>query len=78
MSGAFTIRLDEETLTAVDALSRRTERSRNWIVRQAIKDYVELQNWQEARIDEGLSALDNLDFASPEEVERVLRKYSKS
>ncbi len=36
MSAAFTIRLDETTLGAVDKLAEKTERSRNWLVAKSL------------------------------------------
>ncbi len=45
MSAAFTVRLDESTLVALDRLAEKTERSRNWLVARAIEDYVALNAW---------------------------------
>ena len=76
MPAAFTVRLDEDTLTALDRLAERTERSRNWLVSRAIEDYVLLNEWQIAKIEEGIADADRGDFASDEEMNRIRRKFS--
>lgn len=76
MPAAFTVRLDEDTLTALDRLAERTERSRNWLVSRAIEDYVLLNEWQIAKIEEGIADADRGDFASDEEMGRIRRKFS--
>jgi predicted transcriptional regulator len=46
MPAAFTVRLDETTLQALDRLAEQTECSRNWLAAKAIEDYVALNSWQ--------------------------------
>ncbi len=58
MSAAFTVRLDEATLGALDALAEKTERSRTWLVTKAIEDYVALNAWQIGKIEAGVAAAD--------------------
>jgi predicted transcriptional regulator len=77
MTVGFTVRLEKEAVEAIDALAKRTDRSRNWIVNQAVRDYVELQSWQEARIDEGLRAMERGEFASEDEVREALSRHGK-
>lgn len=75
MTAAFTIRLDEETLAALDRLAEATERSRNWLVARAVQDYVALNEWQVGRIEEGIQAADAGDFSSDEDIARIRAKY---
>lgn len=75
MTAAFTVRLDDELLAKLDALASDTDRSRNWIARKAIENYVELNAWQIARIREGVAEADRGEFATDEEVEAVFSKY---
>jgi predicted transcriptional regulator len=76
MAAAFTVRLDEKTLGALDELAQRTDRSRSWLVSQAVQDYVALNTWQLEKIETGLAAANRGEFASDEEVARVRRKFS--
>jgi predicted transcriptional regulator len=76
--GTVTIEIDEEALQALDRLSRRTKRSRSELLGQAVLDYIELQTWQLAKIETGIEAADQGDFATEQELERIVRKYTDS
>jgi predicted transcriptional regulator len=76
VTAAFTLRLSEETLEALDRLAEKTERSRSWLATKAIEDYVALNAWQIGKIEAGIAAADRRDFASDEDVARVAGKYS--
>ncbi len=56
MSRSVTIELDDESLQALDRLARRTERSRDDIIGQAVQDYLDLQAWQINKIEAGIAA----------------------
>jgi len=76
MSGAFTVRLDETTIDALDRLAKQTDRSRSWLVSRAVEEYVALNEWQIAKIEEGLDAAQRGDFASEKDVARIRGKYA--
>jgi predicted transcriptional regulator len=73
---AITVRLNEETLAALDRLAEGTKRSRSWLVSRAVEEYVSLNEWQIARIEDGIAAADRGDFASEEEMAGIWRKFS--
>jgi predicted transcriptional regulator len=76
MPAAFTIRLDEATLGALDRLAEKTDRSRNWLAAKAIEDFVALNAWHIGKIEEGLAAAERGDFASDDDVARVRKKFA--
>lgn len=76
MTAAFTLRLNEATLDALDRLAEKTERSRSWLATKAIEDYVAMNAWQIGKIEAGIAAADRGDFASDDDVERVVGKYA--
>jgi len=76
MSVAFTIRLDETTLGALDRLAEKTERSRNWLVAKAVEDYVSLNAWQLDKIEAGITAANAGDFANDTELERLRQNFA--
>ncbi len=78
MPAPFTVRLDEPMLEALDRLAAKTERSRSWLVARAIEDYVALNAWQIARIEEGIAAADRGDFATDDAIARIRKKFSPS
>jgi predicted transcriptional regulator len=59
----------------LDRLAEKTDRSRNWLVTQAVQEYVSVNAWQLARIEEGIAAANRGDFASEAEVARVMAKF---
>ena len=71
MASAFTVRVDDRTLKALDDLCQQTDRSRNWVVREALRNYLELQAWQVAKIKEGIAAADRGEFATEEELDAI-------
>ena len=77
MPAAFTVRLDEAVLRDLDRLAEKTDRSRNWLVNQAVQDYVTVNAWQLERIEAGIAAADRGDFASDNEVARVRAKFGR-
>jgi predicted transcriptional regulator len=76
VTAAFTLRLSEATLEALDRLAEKTERSRSWLAAKAIEDYIALNAWQIGRIEAGIAAADRGDFATDDDVARMVGKYS--
>lgn len=52
----ITVRTDKHTVSAIDALAGAMDRSRNYIVNQAIQQYLDTNAWQVERIKAGLAA----------------------
>jgi predicted transcriptional regulator len=73
---ALTVKLDANTLGALDRLAQKTDRTRDWLVAKAIEDYVALNAWQIDKIEQVIEAADRGDFASDEELMRIREKFS--
>jgi len=52
----MTIRAAKEVINEIDALAAAMDRSRNYVVNQALRQYLETNAWQIERIKEGLAA----------------------
>jgi predicted transcriptional regulator len=52
----ITIRAPREVVSEIDALAAAMDRSRNYIVNQALRQYLETNAWQIERIKEGIAA----------------------
>lgn len=72
---AVTARLDDATQQRLDALAKAMDRSRSWVVAEAIRRYVEEESWQVAAIEEGVRQADAGAFASDEEVRATFAKW---
>lgn len=52
----ITVRAAKEIVNEIDALAAAMDRSRNYIVNQALRQYLETNAWQVERIKAGLAA----------------------
>jgi predicted transcriptional regulator len=52
----ITIRAAKETVSEIDALAAAMDRSRNYIVNQAVQQYLATNAWQIERIKAGIAA----------------------
>ena len=77
-SSVFTLRLDPQLKKRLDRLSSAMSRSRSFVAAEAIREYVDLNDWQIAEINMGIAEANRDDFASDAEVERVRRKWTRS
>ncbi len=62
MSDPVTLRLDPETRKRLDRLAKSTERSRASLAAEAVRQFVELNEWQIAAIEEGVREADGGRF----------------
>ena len=68
MSTTTTVRLEDEVKNRLDALAVATQRSKSFLAAEAIRIYVENNEWQIGEISAALQEADAGDFASDEEV----------
>lgn len=69
------VRLQPALNEQVGALAAALDRPKSWIIEQAVKEYVELQAWQLAAIDEGIKAADAGRVVSHEDVAAWVRSW---
>ena len=62
MSEPVTLRLDAATRKRLDRLSKATDRSRASLAAEAVRQFVELNEWQIAAIEEGVREADRGQF----------------
>ena len=75
MSSTLTLRLDESVKEKLEKLAESTHRSRSFLAAEAIKTYVENNEWQIAEIQQALQEADAGDFATESEVTSVLNQW---
>ena len=64
MQDTLTIRVDTETKQRLEQLAKATDRTRSYLAAEAIRQYIELNEWQ---IQEIKQAVAEADAARPEE-----------
>ncbi|MDK9695629.1 MAG: CopG family ribbon-helix-helix protein [Siculibacillus sp.] len=72
---AFTVRLDDEKTRRLDLLAEKLDRPRSYLAAQAIDDYLAREEWQIAEIEAGMAEADRGEFASADDLARVVAKY---
>lgn len=75
MSTTMTIRLEDELKQKLDQLADATQRSKSFLASEAIRDYVELNEWQLNEIQQAINEADAEDFASDEKIEKTFAKW---
>jgi len=76
MSVTMTIRLEDEVKERLDLLAASAQRSRSFLAGQAIKEFVENNEWQIAEIHAALSEADAGDFADDKDLAALSEKWT--
>ena len=77
MGQTVSIRLDDETIKQLDMMAKVADRSRSWLMSQAVKQYVAHEAWQIDAIRKSLEKLErgNSKFAGHEDVAQWLSTW---
>ncbi len=75
MSTTMTVRLEDEIKERLDHLAEATQRSKSFLAAEAIREFVETNEWQIAEIRAALKEAKAGDFASDKDVANVAKKW---
>ena len=75
MSTTMTVRLDDQVKHRLDHLAEATKRSKSFLAAEAIRAYVELNEWQIDEVQAALKEADAGEFASDKEVAALARRW---
>ena len=75
MSATMTIRLEPALKQRLDHLAEGTKRSKSFLAARAIRELVDLDEWQVQEIRNALAEADNEEFASADLVREVPGKW---
>ena len=64
----ITFRTDSELAGKIAAIASSMDRSRNWVIQEALKQYVEAQIWQIEGIKDAIASLDKGEGVPHEQV----------
>ena len=78
MTETLSIRIDSNTKKRLDALARRSKRSRSFLAAEAVAAYVEAEEWQLGEIQAGIADADKGNVVSHERVSKWLRSWGKN
>ncbi len=78
MTETLSIRIDAHTKKRLDALSKRSKRSKSFLAAEAIAAYVESEEWQLGELQTGIAELDAGQNISHDKVSKWLNSWGKS
>ena len=76
-SKILTLRLDPKLSKQLDKLADASQRSRSFLIAEAVREYVALNEWQIEETKKAISEADAGDFASEKEVAQTLKKWKR-
>lgn len=75
MSTTMTVRIEPDVKSRLDALADATQRSRSFLAAEAIREYVEINEWQLSEIQNGVLEAEAGDFATEDALASLARKW---
>ena len=75
MSTTMTVRLEDDVKDRLNVLAEATHRSKSFLAAEAIRAYVENNEWQVGENQAALKEADAGDFASDNDVAALARKW---
>jgi RHH-type rel operon transcriptional repressor/antitoxin RelB len=76
-SRILTVRLEPELTEQLDKLAKATQRSRSFLIAEAVREYIALNEWQIEEIKKALVEADSGDFATDQEVQQTIEKWTR-
>ncbi len=75
MSTTMTLRIEDDVKDRLEKLADSTQRSKSFLAAEAIREYVENNEWQITEIKAAIKEADAGDFATSAEVAAVAKKW---
>ena len=72
----MTIRLEPELKSRLDKLAIATHRSKSYLASEAVREFIELNEWQILELKNAIKEADAEDFASDMDVEAVFNQWT--
>lgn len=67
--------MDDEMLYRIDTMAESLNRSRSWVINQAVDSFLSHEEWLVQEIKDGLAEVEQGDFASEEAVKVQFEKW---
>jgi RHH-type rel operon transcriptional repressor/antitoxin RelB len=76
MSTTMTLRIEDDIKARLDKLADATQRTKSFLAAEAIREYVETNEWQIREIKAAIKEANAGDFATDAEVAALARKWN--
>lgn len=73
----ITVRVSPDTKRRLEVLAEVTERTQSWLTESALQNYLNDQEWQVQRIQEGIAAADRGEYVEHERVLAWMESWGK-
>ena len=70
-----TVRIDENVIGRLDSLAKTQDRPRSYLINQALKQYVEYEEWVCQEVRAGLKEVEQGEIATDSEVRAAFKKW---
>jgi predicted transcriptional regulator len=77
MTTTLSVRIDSDTKKRLDALAKRSRRSKSFLAAEAIVAYVESEEWQLGELQTGMAELESGKEVSHENVSKWLKSWGR-
>ncbi len=72
---ATTIRMEDTVLDRVDSMAKSVNRSRTWLINQAVEQFLSYEEWFVQEVQAGVNEVANGELASQGKVEQRFSKW---
>lgn len=72
----LSLRVDDSVIKELDQLAIATGRSKSYLVKEALKEYLPHEAWQVSEIKKSLIEANNRKFATDQQVSDVFNKWN--
>lgn len=72
----MTIRLEPALKSRLDKLSEATRRSKSFLAAEAVREFIELNEWQIEELKTAIKEADAGDFADEDAIRTLLKKWA--
>ena len=76
MSTTMTIRIEDDVKDRLDRLAESTQRSKSFLAAEAIREFVENNEWQIGEVRAAVKEANAGDFASERDVAALAKKWN--
>ena len=77
MTTTLSVRIDSDTKKRLDALAKRSRRSKSFLAAEAIVAYVESEEWQLGELHAGIAELESGQEVRHDKVSKWLKSWGK-
>jgi RHH-type transcriptional regulator, rel operon repressor / antitoxin RelB len=73
----ISFRLDADKVEALDEVAKSLDRDRTYVLNEAVRNYLEVQQWQVEHIKEGLRQAERGELIDNAEVKRIVKTWRR-